>query len=111
MFIAVTIFFLGRKSYVHRNPEQNVVADYAKVIWTGIKTKTSAWRGHIPANKWSHWLEPAEKRFGAQFVEDVRSANAVLYLFLPLPIFWTLFDQSGSRWTLQATMMCGSFYL
>jgi len=27
------------------------------------------------------------------------------YLFLPLPIFWTLFDQSGSRWTLQATMM------
>lgn len=31
----------------------------------------------------------------------------VLVLFLPIPIFWTLFDQIGSRWTFQATRMDG----
>lgn len=31
----------------------------------------------------------------------------VLVLYLPLPVFWALFDQQGSRWTLQATRMNG----
>lgn len=31
----------------------------------------------------------------------------VLVLFLPLPLFWALFDQQGSRWTFQATKMNG----
>lgn len=31
----------------------------------------------------------------------------VLVLYLPLPIFWALFDQQGSRWTFQATRMNG----
>lgn len=31
----------------------------------------------------------------------------VLFLYIPLPIFWALFDQQGSRWTLQATKMNG----
>lgn len=28
-------------------------------------------------------------------------------LYLPLPFFWALFDQQGSRWTFQATRMDG----
>jgi solute carrier family 15 (oligopeptide transporter), member 1 len=31
----------------------------------------------------------------------------VLVLYLPLPLFWALFDQQGSRWTFQATRMDG----
>lgn len=31
----------------------------------------------------------------------------MLLLYLPLPLFWALFDQQGSRWTLQATRMSG----
>lgn len=31
----------------------------------------------------------------------------VLVLYLPLPVFWALFDQQGSRWTIQATRMDG----
>lgn len=34
----------------------------------------------------------------------------VLFLYLPLPIFWALFDQQGSRWTLQATRMDGNLF-
>lgn len=35
----------------------------------------------------------------------------VLALFPPLPLFWALFDQQGSRWIFQATRMNGSFGL
>jgi len=44
----------------------------------------------------------------------VRAALKVLLLFVPLPVFWALFDQQGSRWTFQATRMngeMGSFIL
>src|SRR6218665_1508419 len=32
----------------------------------------------------------------------------ILYLYIPLPIFWALFDQQSSRWTLQAVQMNGN---
>lgn len=37
----------------------------------------------------------------------------VLVLFTPLPLFWALFEQQGSRWTFQATKMDGDvgFYV
>ena len=41
------------------------------------------------------------------FVSDVKAVLNVLWLFIPLPLFWTLFDQQGSRWTLQAVDMNG----
>lgn len=31
-------------------------------------------------------------------------------LYLPLPVFWALFDQQGSRWTFQATRMSGDVF-
>merc|ERR1719205_25074 len=30
-------------------------------------------------------------------------------MYIPIPVFWALYDQSGSRWTFQATGMDGSF--
>uniref|UniRef100_A0A7S2RAC6 Solute carrier family 15 member 1 n=1 Tax=Rhizochromulina marina TaxID=1034831 RepID=A0A7S2RAC6_9STRA len=38
-------------------------------------------------------------------VSDVRQLLVVLKLFLPAPIFWSLFDQQSSRWTFQASHM------
>lgn len=31
-------------------------------------------------------------------------------MFIPLPLFWALFDQQGSRWTLQAREMDGTLW-
>ena len=33
---------------------------------------------------------------------DVKALDRVLLIFIPVPIFWTLYDQQGSSWTLQA---------
>lgn len=45
--------------------------------------------------------------FGRKLVLETRILLNVLVLYLPLPFFWALFDQQGSRWTFQATRMDG----
>lgn len=54
-----------------------------------------------------HWLDRAIPEHGEKLVADIKSLLRVLVIFLPLPVFWTLFDQQGSRWVLQATQMDG----
>lgn len=58
-------------------------------------------------NPKAHWLDHAEEQFGRRLVDDIKILLNVLVLYIPLPIFWTLFDQQGSRWTFQATRMDG----
>lgn len=57
--------------------------------------------------KQPHWLDYSVAKFGQQLVDDIKSVLKVLVLFLPLPLYWALFDQQGSRWTFQATRMTG----
>ncbi|KAM5333294.1 solute carrier family 15 member 2 isoform 2-T2 [Glossophaga mutica] len=40
-----------------------------------------------------------------QLITDVKALTRVLLLYIPLPMFWALLEQQGSRWTLQATRM------
>lgn len=54
-------------------------------------------------------MDYAVPRFPREFVHDVWLLLRVLIMFLPLPIFWALFDQQGSRWTLQALRLNGRF--
>eukprot|EP00045_Choanoeca_perplexa_P016071 m.212310 g.212310 ORF g.212310 m.212310 type:complete len:742 (+) comp17159_c0_seq3:339-2564(+) len=101
MATATLIFFLGRGHYRHTIPDRNVMFDAAKAIWIGIKTKCSG-KSH---GTYQHWLDPAVKRFDEAFIRDIRTVLGVFVLFIPTPLFWTLFDQQGSRWTLQAEQM------
>lgn len=39
---------------------------------------------------------------------DVKALTRILFLYIPLPMFWALLEQQGSRWTLQATRMNGN---
>lgn len=41
----------------------------------------------------------------AKFIEDVKSLFRVLIMYVPLPIFWSLYDQQASTWTIQAVAM------
>ena len=58
----------------------------------------------------THWLDRGKPTFGDQFMEEVKAVWNVAFMMLPLPIFWALFDQQGSRWTFQATRMNGNFF-
>ena len=51
------------------------------------------WRKRRKAEKKESMLDYAEKKYGKTFIEDVKALKSVTYMFLPLPIFWALFDQ------------------
>lgn len=54
-----------------------------------------------------HWLDYAEEKYGKKLVWETRVIFNVLVLYLPIPIFWALFFQQGSRWVFQAIRMNG----
>lgn len=57
--------------------------------------------------KRENWLEYADDKYDKSLINDIKAALQVMKLFIPIPIFWALFDQQGSRWTFQATRMTG----
>ncbi|KAG1683556.1 Peptide transporter family 1 [Nymphon striatum] len=46
-------------------------------------------------------------QFQHKFIKDTKAVVHVLKLFIPIPFFWALFDQLGSRWIIQATSLNG----
>ena len=61
----------------------------------------------LKGEKKDHWMDWADDTYDAQLIQDIKALCKVLFMFLPLPVFWTLFDQQGSRWVLQAQQMDG----
>ncbi|XP_013391914.1 solute carrier family 15 member 1 isoform X2 [Lingula anatina] len=104
MIVALLVFVCGKSSYKINPPTGNLLGKVFKCIGRAIKNKFSR------QNKFEmrdHWLDYADDVYENSFIEDVKAALHVLFMFLPLPIFWSLFDQQGSRWTLQAEKMDG----
>lgn len=79
--------------------------------------------------KHEHWIDFAGDKFDRQLIQDIKQVLRVLLLYVPIPVFWALFDQQvwiaflqfsdgidsnvisffqGSRWTFQATRMDGT---
>lgn len=54
-----------------------------------------------------HWLDYSITKYGQQLVNESKILLNILYLFIPLPLFWALYDQQGSRWILQGKAMNG----
>ncbi|XP_072396371.1 peptide transporter family 1-like [Diabrotica undecimpunctata] len=102
MIIAIIIFVAGRPTYKIKKPEGNVIVQVTKCIVCGIKNKM---KSNV---KKEHWLDYAEEKHGEKLIKDIKIALHVLVLFLPLPIFWALYDQQGSGWTLMAVRMDGN---
>ncbi|XP_046563588.1 solute carrier family 15 member 1-like isoform X2 [Haliotis rubra] len=106
MFLAIIIFIAGTRMYKRNPPSGNILGKVLRCIWHGLRRSCQT-RGEVQEQK-THWLDLAGDKFEESFVEDVKILLKVLWLFLPLPLFWALFDQQGSRWTLQAEEMDGS---
>lgn len=101
MTVSIIIFAVGKPLYRIVEPTGNVVVDVSKCVCYAIKKKIKS------KEKVDHWLEHSVDKYGRKLVEDIKDSLQVLKMFLPLPIFWALFDQQGSRWTIQATRMDG----
>ncbi|KAI0212939.1 Solute carrier family 15 member 1 [Lamellibrachia satsuma] len=105
MGIALFLFICGRSLYKVKPPAGNLLGKMVRCVGISLRNKLS--RGSEPK---AHWLDYAEDRFEPDFIVDMKRLMMVLWLFLPLPLFWALFDQQGSRWTLQAELMDGHLW-
>lgn len=102
MFVATALFVFGSATYKKVPPKGNIMMEVTSCIVSGIKGKI------VSHEKKEHWLDHAEAKFELKLIEDVKILLKVLLLYIPLPFFWALFDQQGSRWTFQATRMDGT---
>ncbi|XP_073229482.1 solute carrier family 15 member 2-like [Porites lutea] len=102
MIIAIAFFWCGRHKY-------KSVPLTGNIVWTVVKAMSYALKRRITTKgeKKDHWMDWADDTYDAQLIQDIKALCKVLFMFLPLPVFWTLFDQQGSRWVLQAQQMDG----
>ena len=101
MFVATIIIIVGKPLYKMVPPQGNMLSRVVGSIGYAIKKRINGERA-------DHWLDNAKDEYEPQLVEDVKCVLRVLVLYLPLPVWWALFDQTGSRWTFQATRMNGA---
>ncbi|XP_066543990.1 solute carrier family 15 member 2 [Amia ocellicauda] len=102
MIIALVVFIAGSGMYKKDPPQGNILLQVCKCIGFAIKNR---WRSSKKAAKREHWLDWAEEKYSKRSIHEIKMVLRVLFLYIPLPMFWALFDQQGSRWTLQATRM------
>jgi solute carrier family 15 oligopeptide transporter 1 len=101
MAIATIIIICGKRLYTIRKPEGNVLLPVVTSIGYALKKKLTS------KAKVDHWMDHALDKYTRQQVEDVKSLSGIAYMLIPVPLFWTLFDQMSTTWTFQAAEMSG----
>lgn len=114
MTAAMALFVSQRASYTHQTPGQNgtsITTTFRLVWWLTrhhlasiipILRPSGPALGHVPV--------PVEDVISRETVfrnqlKDAAQALHVLPIMAMFPIFWCLYDQQGSVWTLQASRM------
>ncbi|KAF6084881.1 solute carrier family 15 member 1 [Phyllostomus discolor] len=105
MAVALIVFVLGSSMYKKFQPQGNIMEKVVKCIGFAIKNRFSHRSKEFP--KREHWLDWAKEKYDERLISQIKMVTRVMFLYIPLPMFWALFDQQGSRWTLQATTMSG----
>ncbi|XP_049634476.1 solute carrier family 15 member 1 [Suncus etruscus] len=106
MAVSLIVFVLGSRMYKKTQPQGNIMAKVAKCIGFAIKNRFRHRSKQYP--KREHWLDWASEKYDERLICQIKMVTRVMFLYIPLPMFWALFDQQGSRWTLQATTMSGT---
>jgi proton-dependent oligopeptide transporter, POT family len=99
MLLATLIFWLGRKHYTRIPPSRETKsAGFMKVTLHALS--------HLGKRKpgQSIW-DLARGRFSEREVDAARSVGPIIAVFMPVIIFWSLFDQTSSTWVLQGSKM------
>ncbi|XP_067842684.1 solute carrier family 15 member 1-like [Heptranchias perlo] len=107
MAVALVVFIGGSSLYKKSSPQGNIVLKVCKCIGFAIKNRFRHRSKQYP--KREHFMDWATDKYDEHLITQIKMVLKVLFLYLPLPMFWALFDQQGSRWTLQATTMNGNF--
>uniref|UniRef100_A0A672INR0 Solute carrier family 15 member 2 n=1 Tax=Salarias fasciatus TaxID=181472 RepID=A0A672INR0_SALFA len=102
MVVALVVFIAGSGLYKKNPPQGNILVEVCSCIGFAIRNRLRRWKYEAPR---AHWLDWAEDKYPKRLIQEIKMVLRVLILYIPLPMFWALFDQQGSRWTLQSTRM------
>lgn len=103
MIVAFIMMLIAKPFCKNKPPGGNMFVKVSKCMIDGIKGKFKK-RKTIVKN---HWLDYAEEKHGEKLVLETKAVASILVLYLPLPVFWAVYMQQGSRWIFQATRMNG----
>jgi len=109
MVVAICIFLVGDciTKYVKRTPEGNIFGDVCRCIFHALRRRSKL----KSEDSRAHWLDYADDKYPRQLISDIKAVLNVLTIFLPLIMFWALFEQQATRWTLQAQRLDGMGFL
>ncbi|KAK4313634.1 hypothetical protein Pmani_015038 [Petrolisthes manimaculis] len=103
MVVALVLFIGGSHLYIKKPAEGSVVLQVVTYCTEALRRRCGK-RRRDQDNSSSSSSSPSSS---SSFDPDMERLMRLLLLFVPLPFFWALFDQQGSRWTFQATRMDG----
>lgn len=111
IIVAMLTFLSKRKDYVHHIPGQDgksLSTTFALCIWVVRKELARTWMCRVfpsvkPKRSPISGLDGEEET--NQQLSDSKQALRVLPIMFMFPVFWMLYDQQSSVWTLQATRM------
>ncbi|XP_055950985.1 peptide transporter family 2-like [Argiope bruennichi] len=101
--IVITLFICGKSVYKIRPAEGSEFVSVFRCIFYALAQKFRNKR----KEKRNHWLEYADDKFDRQLIFDIKSFLQVTWMYIPLPIYWALYEQQGSTWILQSAEMDG----
>ncbi|EGC38988.1 hypothetical protein DICPUDRAFT_27701, partial [Dictyostelium purpureum] len=112
--ISTIIFVSGSSHYVKRPVTESILLTAAKVVGFAIREKYRQFKAKyfkrtVYNNPFDRnngedksWLDLSKVQYDPDTVDSIKCALNVLTVFIPLPFFWAIYDQTGSRWTYQA---------
>eukprot|EP00735_Rhodelphis_limneticus_P013079 TRINITY_DN658_c0_g1::TRINITY_DN658_c0_g1_i1::g.28776::m.28776 TRINITY_DN658_c0_g1::TRINITY_DN658_c0_g1_i1::g.28776 ORF type:complete len:766 (-),score=133.29,sp/Q9JIP7/S15A1_MOUSE/35.60/1e-65,sp/Q9JIP7/S15A1_MOUSE/39.39/1e-11,PTR2/PF00854.16/2e-52,MFS_1/PF07690.11/6.6e-11,MFS_1/PF07690.11/1e+02,PAE/PF03283.8/0.061 TRINITY_DN658_c0_g1_i1:369-2666(-) len=107
MALATCLFYLGaytRPGYKLVQPHGSELATFLEIVYAGTCNKMNKvlHRNQTEMGSSEHWLDSTKSVYPSDAVEDTKKVTQIMYLFLPFPVFWALYDQYDTRWIFQA---------
>ncbi|KAK4832072.1 hypothetical protein QYF61_020628 [Mycteria americana] len=94
MAISLVVFITGSSMYKKVQPQGNIMIQVSKCIGFAIKNRFRHRSKEFP--KREHWLDWASEKYDKRLIAQTKMVLKVLFLYIPLPMFWALFDQQGA---------------
>ncbi|PIO31281.1 hypothetical protein AB205_0032400, partial [Aquarana catesbeiana] len=88
------VFVVGSGMYKKVSPQGNIMVQVFKCISFAISNRFRNRSKSIP--KREHWMDWAKEKYDDLLIAQIKMVVKVLFLYIPLPMFWALFDQQGA---------------
>ncbi|XP_060836268.1 solute carrier family 15 member 2-like [Rhopalosiphum padi] len=90
MAISISVFVCGSTYYFFKKSLTNILPKMIKCILLSLWKRLTS---RYDETKNKHWLELAKDSFSNEIINDTKKTLHMLCLYIPLSVFWSLFDQ------------------